>query len=95
MLCILGIRECRHGDYYSASTLSECIEWNVHNSPIVSTAKRKINVSTAKRQLFLLQLYVGLTVYCGALNGGPQCRMSNLRNGYVNFHYLCKFHVDF
>ena len=27
--------------------------------------------------------------------GGPQCRMSNLRNGYVNCHYFSNFHVDF
>ena len=27
--------------------------------------------------------------------GGPQCRMSNLRNGYVNCHYFSNFHIDF
>ena len=31
----------------------------------------------------------------GHLTGGPQCRLSNLRNGYVNCHYFSNFHVDF
>ena len=31
----------------------------------------------------------------GALDGGPQCCMSNLRNGNVPCHLLCKIHVDF
>ena len=31
----------------------------------------------------------------GALDGGPQCRMSNLRNGNVPCRYLCISHVDF
>ena len=31
----------------------------------------------------------------GPLTGGPQCRMSNLRNGYVPCHYFLNFHVDF
>ena len=31
----------------------------------------------------------------GPLKGGRQCRMSNLRNGYVRCPYLKKFHVDF
>ena len=30
----------------------------------------------------------------GPLTGGPQCRMSNLRNGHVNCHYFSHFHVD-
>ena len=31
----------------------------------------------------------------GPLAGGPQCRMSNLRNGYVNCHNFSNVHVDF
>ena len=31
----------------------------------------------------------------GALDGGSQCRMSNLRNGNVSCRYFCNFHVDF
>ena len=31
----------------------------------------------------------------GALDGGPQCRLSNLRNGNVPCRYLCISHVDF
>ena len=31
----------------------------------------------------------------GPLTGGPQCRMSNLRNGYVPCHYFKNVHVDF
>ena len=31
----------------------------------------------------------------GALDGGPQCRMSNSRNGNVPCRYLCIPHVDF
>ena len=33
--------------------------------------------------------------YKGALDGGPQCCMSNLRNGNVPCLYLCNIHVDF
>ena len=38
---------------------------------------------------------VGVGVEVGALDGGPQCRMSNLRNGHVNCHYFSNVHVDF
>ena len=31
----------------------------------------------------------------GPLTGGPQCRMSNLRNANVPCHYLCIIHVDY
>ena len=31
----------------------------------------------------------------GALDGGPLCRMSNLRNGNVPCPYFCIIHVDF
>ena len=31
----------------------------------------------------------------GPLTGGPQCRVSNLRNGNVPCRYLCISHVDF
>ena len=30
----------------------------------------------------------------GPLTGSLQCRMSNLRNGYVKCHYFPNFHVD-
>ena len=30
-----------------------------------------------------------------ALDGGPQCRMSNLRNYYINCHFSSNFHVYF
>ena len=30
----------------------------------------------------------------GFLDGGPQCRMSDLRNPHVPCHYICYFHVD-
>ena len=35
------------------------------------------------------------SVHVGPLTGGPQCRMSNLRNPHVPFHYFCYFHVNF
>ena len=31
----------------------------------------------------------------GPLTGGPQCRMSNLRNDNVPCHYFCNVHVNF
>ena len=31
----------------------------------------------------------------GPLTGGPQCRMSILRNDNVPCHYLCNYPVDF
>ena len=31
----------------------------------------------------------------GTLDGGPQCRMSILRNGNVACRYFCNFNVDF
>ena len=31
----------------------------------------------------------------GALDGGPQCRLSILRNGNVPCHYFLDFSVDF
>ena len=31
----------------------------------------------------------------GPLTGGPQCRMSILRNGHVPCHYFYNFHVEF
>ena len=31
----------------------------------------------------------------GPLTGGPQCRMSILRNGHVPCYYFYNFHVDF
>ena len=44
-------------------------------------------------------LIVQVTVWpnIGALDGGggPQCGLSNLRNGHVNCHYFFNFHVDF
>ena len=33
--------------------------------------------------------------HLGALDGGPQCHMSILRNGNVPCRYFCNFHVDF
>ena len=42
-----------------------------------------------------LPLYNLPILYKGPLAGGPQCRMSNLRNDYVNCHYSSNFHVDF
>ena len=30
----------------------------------------------------------------GALDGGPQCRMSNLRNGNVPCPHFCNIHAD-
>ena len=34
-------------------------------------------------------------IQIGALDGGPQCRMSKLRDGNVPCLYLCIIHVDF
>ena len=31
----------------------------------------------------------------GPLTGSPKCRMSNLRNGYVNCHHFYNFNVVF
>ena len=35
------------------------------------------------------------SVGVGALAGGPQCRMSIVRNAHVPFRYFCNFHVNF
>ena len=32
--------------------------------------------------------------YTGALHGGPQCHMSNFKNGYLPCHFFSNFHVD-
>ena len=38
---------------------------------------------------------LGARIKIGALDGGPQCHMSNLRIGYVDCHYFSNLDVNF
>ena len=83
-------REVLQQEYSKTPILLSPHFWWVVNDHFCSDCSQEVLVSRS-----CYNLWYTLHSDGGALDGGAQCRMSNLRNPHVPCHHFCYFHVDF